>query len=129
MMCSQMKHLCCISMNNTPLFISFICLRSLSEVKSFAIIQWNCYCTVKCSFHCAECFLILFAKFCFCLVEHVSHIIWSIKHGVYTPLMDRTSKFYFQKMWNDNELAIIWINPGSVCWNYYCLLFCKWDGS
>lgn len=30
-------------------------------------------------------------------------------------------------MWNYNELAIIWINPGSICWNYYCLLFCKWD--
>lgn len=61
--------------------------------------------------------------------KHVSQITWSIGHAVYTPLIDGTSRFYFQRMWNCNELAIIWINPGSTCWNYYCLLFCKWDGS
>lgn len=79
--------------------------------------------------HCAEYESDIVCSLRLCLEEHDSHITWSIRHAVYTPPTHRTSQFYFQKMWNSNELAIIWINPGSICWNYYCLLFCKWDGS
>lgn len=111
------------------IYTILILQRPLGAFKCDTITQRGSYTFSNLFSHCAEYFLTLFAQFFRCVIKHVSHITWSIGHAVYTPLIDRTSQFYFQKMWNYNELAIIWINPGSICRNYYCLLFCKWDGS
>lgn len=94
------------------------------QYPSYTMFLWGMYLCYKQESTPFFCLILL----CFGLYFGRS-VLWSIWHAVQTQLTDGASSCCLQKTRVCNELAVMWINPGSVCQNYYCLLFYETDSS